>query len=207
MTDVPKQAFAVVVEDVVGIFLKIGDKKVEPAIVIVVSQRDAHGCHGIAETIQPHPRIHPDFGELPVVFVVEEVCGKSVIGDEQVRRAVVIVIGSAHGKVLALLGDSRGGRYIRKRSVAVVVVENIRGALVSNRRTTRAYSGEIAVAGAGIQIDVPPDIEIQSAIAIVVKECGAAMKEVARFRTGHSRLVGDVGEGSVPLIAVKNVAA
>src|SRR5258708_31258732 len=102
---------------------------------------DEQGGNGIAETGKAHPRLHPDFGELPVVFVVEEVSGQSVIGDEQVRPAVVVVVGGSHGKVLALLlRDSRGGRYICKRSVAVVVVENIRASFLSNPRTTCTHS-------------------------------------------------------------------
>src|SRR2546429_3698506 len=38
MTDVPKPALAVVMEDVIRRLLKIGDKQVKPAIVIVVAQ-------------------------------------------------------------------------------------------------------------------------------------------------------------------------
>src|SRR5215510_1168325 len=80
LTDVPKPTFSVVVKDVVRIPLEIGDKQVEPAIVIVVAQKDAHGCHSTAKRGETHPRNHPDFGELPVVFVVEEINEQSIIG-------------------------------------------------------------------------------------------------------------------------------
>jgi len=96
MTDVPEPALAVVVEHVIRILLKIGDEQVQPAIVIVVAQRYAHSCHGVAETRHGHPRLHADLSELPVVVVMEQICRQSIIGDEQVGPAVVVVVGGPH---------------------------------------------------------------------------------------------------------------
>ena len=86
------------------------------------------------------------------------------------------------------------------------MVESIRTTFVSQRRTTGAHSGEHTSAGARIQIDVSPDVQIEPAIAIVVKECGAAVKLCARSGTGNSSFISDIGERSVPVVMIKNVA-
>ena len=100
-THVPKTAFTVVMKDVIRRLLKIRNEQIKPAIVIVIAQRNAHRCHSVAETRQAHSRGHPDFAEFSVV-IVEQVGGQPVIGYEQVWPAVVVVVGGAHGEVLAL---------------------------------------------------------------------------------------------------------
>src|SRR5216684_5914736 len=127
-----KGTLSVVVPDMVRRFLKIRDIQVEPAIVIVVAKRDTHGSHGAAARRESHTAEQPNFVERPIVFIMVEIGIQSVVGHEQVRPAIVIVVGGSHREILTFrLVDPRYRRCVGEGSIAIIVIENVSGTFVN----------------------------------------------------------------------------
>ena len=187
---------------------EIGYVEVKLAIIVIITQRDAHGGHDFASPGEGHPGEQADFVESAVVLVMVEVCIEPIVGDEQVGPAIVIVVSSAHRKILAFgLVDPCRRRHVGESTISIVVVENVGTAFVDGGRTIRADVDEITVARAIlVQGDIATDVKIEEAIAIVIEECGSAMKESAGLRAGDARLVGRVGESTISVVVVQNVA-
>src|SRR5260370_6068243 len=67
-----KRAFSIVVPKMIRVFLEIGDKEIEPAIIVVVAQGNAHSSHHTTASSETHPRGRPNLIELALAFVVVE---------------------------------------------------------------------------------------------------------------------------------------
>ena len=97
-----KRTPSIVAPQVIGTALPVRYVQVEPAIVVVVAKRDAHPSHDLAVACDCHAADECSLLEGAVVLVVKEVCEDAVVGDENVRPTVIIVVRRANGEVLAV---------------------------------------------------------------------------------------------------------
>jgi len=101
---------------------------------------------------------------------VVKVGAESVVGNEQVGPAVVVVVSGAHGKVFALgLVDFGFDSDVGESPVSVVVVKRVSAAAIDAGWAAALHSPEIAVPAVS-QIDIAADVQIEPSIAIIVKE-------------------------------------
>src|SRR5215469_4420983 len=68
-----KKAFAIIVPEMVGGLLEIRNVEIEPTVVVVVAQRDAHSGHDQSMLGKRHSCGHANLFEGAVMFVVVEV--------------------------------------------------------------------------------------------------------------------------------------
>src|SRR5713101_2256871 len=203
-----EESFAVVVPDMIRRQLEIRDVQVEIAVVIVIAERNAHGSHGGAVGCKRHSAGDGYFGEGAVVIVVIKIRLDSVIGDEQVGPSVIVVVGGCYRKVQALgLKDFRGLRDIGESAIAVVVIEHIGCSAVDRGSATGGHSvtdGAGALAG-GVEVRIAAYVEIQLAVAIVIKKSGAGVEHCTEIRAADTGLIGHVGECAIAVVVIKNI--
>src|SRR5438132_1533141 len=131
---------------IVEVLLEIRDEEIEPAVIVVVAQGNAHSSHHASTSGQTHPGDRSNLIELAVALIVVKKRVESIVGHEQIGPAVVVVVSRPHGEILALrIVDSRGLRYVCESAVAVVVVENVGSTFVSGRGAARARAADDAV--------------------------------------------------------------
>src|SRR5262249_1726832 len=98
---------------------------------------------------------------------------------------------------------------IGESAIAVVVIQRVGRASINGWAATcgyaRAYRA-VTLAG-GTEVRVAANVEIQAAIAVIVEEGRAGMKNGARLGSSHSGFTGQVCEGAVAVIVVKNIFA
>src|SRR6476661_536812 len=161
VADFVEKALAVILPDVIRGPLKIGDVQIEPAVVIEISQRDAHGRHGDALSGKGHAAVQSDFLEGAIVLVVVEVSAEPVVGDEQFGPAIVVVVAGAYGKILALgLVDFGLDTDVGEGPVTVIVVKRVRAAAIRTGRSTALHSSQIAIAPVA-HVNVAADVQIE----------------------------------------------
>src|SRR6185369_11040668 len=176
VADFVEKALAVILPDVVRGPLKIGDVQIEPAVVIEISQRDAHGRHGDALSGKGHAAVQSDFPEGAVVLVVVEVSAEPVVGDEQVGPTIVVVVAGAYGKIFAFgLVDFGLDTNVGEGPVAVIVIERVRTAAIRTGRATALHSAQVAIAPVA-HVNVTADVKIEASVTVIIKEGGAGMK-------------------------------
>ena len=111
-----------------------------------------------------------------VVLVVIKVGAQAIVGDEQVGPAIIVIISGAYGKILSLgLIDLGFDGDVGKGSIAVIVVQGVGAATVNTGRATALHSAQVAITLV-TQFDVTADVEIESAVAVVVKEGRSGVK-------------------------------
>ena len=145
-----------------------------------------------------------------------------------VRPAVVVEIGGggAHSvgagrpPVLAHEGGDRGAVRIAdaglfgdilKRAVAAIAIQQIGAAAEALRAARHRNLAIAAVEGRsrlgrarGVEGHVVGDEQIEVAVAIVIEETAARAPTV--LDAGHARLLGDIREGAVAVVAVEHVS-
>src|SRR6185437_2385369 len=100
------------------------------AVVIVVLELRAHAGDWLAGIAQRGSGKQPDLFEGPVALVVEEEVRHVVVGDESVRKAVLIVIGEGDAHAAARkFRDAGPFADIFEGSVAAIAVERAGEAL------------------------------------------------------------------------------
>src|SRR5207253_3232230 len=88
------------------------------------------------------------------------------------------------------------------------MVEHVRTAFVNARRTISAHIDEVTVAGAArAEGDITADVKIQAAIAVVIEESSPTMKLSAGLGGRNAGLVSDIGERTVAVVVVQDIAA
>src|ERR1700730_1537088 len=169
VTHFVEESFSIVVPKMIRGPLKVGDIEIELPVVIVVAQSDAHRSHDRSPRCHGHTGGEADLLESTVVLVVVKVCIQPVISYEQVRPAVVVVVGGLHGKILALwlINPSRL-RHVGERAIVIIAVKRVGTPLVLTGRTTAQYLTQLAVTLVA-QSNVAADIQIQPPISIVVE--------------------------------------
>src|ERR1700686_668993 len=89
-TSIGERAFAVVVVEAVDFAGQFGDDDVGFAVVVVILKDSTHAGKGFAVGRERGAGFEGAFGERSVAVVVEEELLHAVIGDEDVREAVVV---------------------------------------------------------------------------------------------------------------------
>src|SRR5208337_4985196 len=104
----------------------VGNEDVLPAIIVVIAEDGVHGGGSLAVGAKGYVHILSDVGERAVVVVMVEVAVHGVVGDVDVRPAVVVVVArrQTHGPSQRVI-DARLVGYVGKRPIAVVVEEAV----------------------------------------------------------------------------------
>ena len=128
-----------------------------------------------------------------------------VVGHEDVREAVTIVVGKGDAHSLpADLADARGRRHVREGPVPVVVVKRVgkRGVILGMTVGAHVRVGPAE----GVFVDLPFAVvryeQVQAAVVIVVEPSGGYRPHLlaVQHRPAHSGLVGDVRKGAVAVV-------
>src|ERR1700722_19463802 len=133
----------------------------------------------MAVLVKGHPCGFGDLLEFAVVEIFVEIGGLAVIGDEKIWPAGIVPIEGAHGEIFAVgLRNLRGFGDAGVGAVAIVVVGRVEDAGIRMRRATGFYAiGDFAIAAkVWAESDITADVEIEFAIAIVIKENSARVK-------------------------------
>ena len=105
------------------------------------------------------------------MLVVEEKVLRAIVGNVDVVPAVIVEIRRRHAHRAPHIGaDPRLVAHIGKRSVAVVVIELVRLALVVQR--PRIIVRRVICAILGIELDVAADKQINAAVLVVIEPSG-----------------------------------
>ena len=114
---------------------KIRFDEIEIAVEIVIGGGDAHAGLWLAVGAERAAGFDGDVGEGAVLFVLIERAGGGIVGDVNVRPAVVIEIGSEDTEAKSAVGFQNAGFFadVGERAIAVVVVENVFSAVESRR--------------------------------------------------------------------------
>ncbi len=167
-----------------------------PEIVLPFS---AKATHGGGDLLEPLP-----------AQVVEQQVRAVVVGHEDIDKAVAVVIRNGHAHAAAeVLRDSRLGRDVRERAVAVVAVERVRERLVVFRIAVGAQlAGQAYRVLVHFPLAVVRDEQIEQAVVVVVQpgRGGGPHLLAAQGRALHPGFVGDVGEGAVAIVVQQLVA-
>ena len=91
-----KEPRAVIVVKTVNLTRKYGHKNVWLAVVVVVLKDRAHTGECLAVSGERRAGLESAFGKRPIAVVVEKVLLHAVVGDEDVRETVVVIIGEGH---------------------------------------------------------------------------------------------------------------
>ena len=71
---------------------KVRDENIEEPVAVVVANGDAHAGLSASRLVQSGSGEHAHFGERSIVIVVEQQIGIAVVGDVNVRPAIVIEV-------------------------------------------------------------------------------------------------------------------
>ena len=117
--------------NVIGGTLKVGNIEIELPIIVVITQGDAHRSHDRSPGGYGHARAETDLFKSSVAFVVIEIGIEPIVGYKQVRPAIIVVVGSLHGKILTLwLIDPRLLGHVGERAVVIVVIQRVGASLI-----------------------------------------------------------------------------
>jgi len=196
-----------------GVAGKIGFDEIEIAVEIVIGGGDAHAGLGLAVGAERAAGFESDVREGAVLFVLIERAGGGIVGDVNVRPAVIVEIGSEHAEAVGAVGVEDAGFFgdIGEGAVAIVVIENIFSAKQAGRAAGDHDAFVKAGAGFGdgrgfqIEINIIGDEEIKMAVAIVIHEGAAGVPALAS--AGDAGFFADVGESAVAVVVVENIFA
>src|SRR5260370_31705532 len=106
---------------------KIGFDEIEVGVEIVVGGGDAHAGLRFAVGAESAARIHGNVNEGAVFLILIERAGGGIVGDVNVRPAVVVEIGGEHAEAVGAVGFEDAGFFadVGEGAVAVVVIQNI----------------------------------------------------------------------------------
>src|SRR5258707_837639 len=99
------------------------NEKIRISVVVIVAPRRADGWKQAA-----HARAGGDIGKGAVAVVVKQAIwnvaveyASCIIGDEEIEKAVVVIVDPRRGKTRPPCSQARFGGDIRERSVAIVM--------------------------------------------------------------------------------------
>ena len=173
---VHEQAVAFVVIQPQHLVGEVADQQVRPAGAVVVGGVHAHGAARHAVFAERHAGRHAFFGERAVAVVAVQLVGLRIVGDEQIRPAVAVVIEHRDAQRLAGgIADAGLLGHILELAVAQIVIQLRRRALVGFRRAVRLgraveRAPQIALGG---PLHVVGDEQVQLAVAVVIEPGGA----------------------------------
>jgi len=114
---------------------EIGLDEIEVAVKIVIGRGDAHAGLGLAISAQRAASFERNVGENAVPLILIERACRGIVGDIDVRPAIVVEIGSEHAEAVGPAGFEDAGFFadVGEGAVAVVVVENVFSAVQAGR--------------------------------------------------------------------------
>src|SRR5215469_7699273 len=192
---------------------KICFDNVETASVVIVSGRNAHTRLWLSIRTESHSCQNGNIFKFSVFAVLIESAGGRVIGDINVRPAIVIEVGHQYSQAVGPRGcsDAAGFRDISEGAVAVVVIKDV--AATFQTRRPASYHDALVEARSGfrhrscfqIQINVVGDEKVQMTITIIVDE-GASSIPAGAF-PAYTGFIGNVSKSSVAIIVIKSILA
>ena len=114
---------------------KIRFDNVKIAVKIVIGGRYAHSSLRFAIGTERTASFHRDVGKFSVFTILIESAGRGIVGDVNVRPAVVVKIPGKYAEPIRPIGRENSGRfrYILECAVAIVVKKNILAANQAGR--------------------------------------------------------------------------
>ena len=185
--------------------VEIGDGEAGAAGVVEVSRVDPHARPRLAIVAERDAGCERDVPEAAVALIAIELVRLCVVGDEDVRPAVLIVIEQRDTERLrAGVEDAAGRGHVLEGAVAAIAEQPAGLAAVRLRRAVRLL---LAVEAAedvvlGRPLHVVADEQIEQAVAIEVQPHrrraeGHASVQTAGFRRVHERALAGVAEQPV----------
>src|SRR5947208_7266775 len=200
-------AFAVVVKEVIAFIRKVRDDNVGATVIVVVAEVSPHPCKRFAVLIVGNACRKADFGERAISVVVVQEARHRIVGDKDVREAVVVIIGKRYPQSFAFRVSNASLRgNVGKCSVPIIVIEDVRDALKIVGMAVGPQAGFLfstiaVVPEAPIHITGHEEVEV--AVIVVIEKPGARTPS-ASDNSGAFRYV---GERAVPIVMVERVPA
>src|SRR5690242_13946491 len=132
----------------------------------------------------------------------------AVIGYEQIRPSVIVIIRSRNREVLPVgLKELRGFRNVGKRPVAIIVIEHSRSAFVHGGSAARlnVYADDAGPLASRTKLHIPTYVQIEIAVAVVIEKGCACVEHGSEIRAVDMRLLSDIRERAISIIAVQDV--
>ena len=188
----------------VQLFVVVGDDQVEASISIEVARIDPHASLlGSIESDRGH-RLHGDVLEGSVFLVLEEKVVADIVGQVDVRPAIVVEVadGDAHspfGAGLRVAGYAGAPADIFKGAVAIVSEQGVvYRCVLSGGAIAGSVVIEAGLARGEVDLAVIADVEIEVSIPVIVEKAGAG----AEARGIDSGLGGNLRKGEAFFCAV-----
>src|SRR5664279_5709298 len=117
--------------------------------VVIVAPCNAHGTERLALAIQSNASDHSLVGESAIGIVAVKVIWRGIVGNKQVRPAVIVVITPSRSEPIVFFGvvDPGFSGDLFECAVAAIVVEKIRFPFHTPRSTLHGRSLELAEFG------------------------------------------------------------
>ena len=198
---IDEKVVAFVVIEGVCLVLEVAHRCVKSSIVIVVGERDTHSRFFLSHVAAADTGQESDFIKSAIASVLEEVVETLVIRDVDVGIDVIVNIPD---------GDSepvRGGHVCKtalfgEGGIAVVMIKAIRLRRIAVRPTVDRDTLPLArFVCEGRIIGIVGNVEFEKPVVVQISECAAG----APLCVGDVRLLRDIGEGGVAVVAVKDI--
>jgi hypothetical protein len=185
MRIVPEVAFTCIAVKRVVVIGEVGDHDVKPAVVVEIVERDAHTRLLAAILTESDVDLDRYVGQSAVAIVAVELIWRIVVGDEQVRVTIVVVVSPGGGEAVVRIGvDPQSCCRVCERPIAIVAIEGV----TCSFQAARSASNRKVLVGAELAfrsevlrviVEVIRHEHIQIAVAVVVR---------SRSRSGPSRI-------------------
>src|SRR5258708_18432928 len=150
-----ERASAIVVVEAIDFPGQLGNDDVGLAVVIVVLKDSAHAGKRLAIGGERGAGFESALRERSIAVVVEEELLHAVVGDENVREAVVVIIGEGHAQSAALLGSDAGFlANVFEGAVATIAIKKVGSSRKFARRAVGLPSPTAGLAMSGVPFHV-----------------------------------------------------
>src|SRR5207237_7887126 len=198
---------------VVGLVGEVGDEQIEPAVVIVISEVYAHRAKLLTIVAKRHAGEQSDFVKRAIVLVAVEEVWAGVVGHEQIRPAVVIVISPDCPEAITMfrIVNSSFLGNVFEGAIAAIMKQEIALAFHPPWPALHQHtfeSAELLVAAelrklVHVHMNVAGNEKINAPIAIIIAPRGAGAEAIHP----HAGLRGDVLELAVAQALVEDAMA
>src|SRR6185437_16663784 len=207
-----EKTFAEIAIEVGQIVGEVRFENIDEAVSIVVGGRHTHAGLIAAVTACRDTRLKTAFGECSVAVVPEKIAHFDVIGDVNVRTAVIIEIRHENAQTVARRGFPNPAVlcYIRESAIAIVAKKEVLGvrqplwAAVHGNPLIDARTAARKRRFLRVEVDIVADKQVQPAIAIVIEKSAAGAPLGLLIQ--EARLRGDVGECAA-VVVIQDVPA
>src|SRR5262249_13763649 len=98
---VGEEAFAEIPEERVGLAFERRDDQIGQSVVVVIAKIHAHSRYGTPAVVNRDARCKPTLLKTAAPVVAKEKVGQRVVGDEDVNKPVIVIIGNRHAHSFA----------------------------------------------------------------------------------------------------------